>query len=59
MPNCHGMAAFSVVAMISFAFSMAPAMPFSRGVSTSSAPRNLISLRRSIEKLSGMTRMQR
>ena len=57
--NWPGITAPGVAATISSALAMAPFMPFSAGVNTSSAPRKASSLRRSIDIDSGMVRMSR
>ena len=57
LSNCPGMTALGVVFASSLARSTATGMPPGPGVSTSSAPRCVRILRRSIDIVSGMTRI--
>ncbi len=59
LSNWAGMTAPGVRSLSSMAMAMAPFIPFSAGVSTSSAPSRASILRRSIDMLSGMTRISR
>ncbi len=59
LSNCDGMTAPGVRSSRSWAMAIAPFMPFSAGVSTSSAPSRASILRRSIDMLSGITRISR
>ena len=53
--NCEGMKLPGVAATSSLAFAMAPAMPCAPSVSTSFAPKALMSRCRSTDMVSGMT----
>ena len=55
--NCCGMKLLGTVFSSSSALAMAPFMPFSRGVSSSRAPRNRSILRRSTDIESGMVKI--
>ena len=57
--NCCGIKAFGLELTISFAFVTAPRMPSGPGVKISSAPKKASILRRSIDIVSGMTRIKR
>ena len=57
--NCCGMMAFGISFSSSSARAIAPDMPRAAGVSSSSAPSRRSILRRSIDMISGMVRMQR
>ena len=57
--NCCGMTAPGVSRTSSSARATAPFMPCGPGVSTSSAPRNASILRRSVDIVSGMTKIIR
>ena len=58
LSNCWGMTAPGVASTISRARATAPAMPRSAGVSSSLAPIRANILRRSMDMLSGMTRVR-
>ena len=55
--NCWGITAPGVASMMAWARLIAPFIPSAAGVSTSSAPSSLNILRRSIDILSGITRV--
>ena len=59
LSNCAGLTAPGVRSISSAAMAIAPFIPFSAGVSTSSAPSRASILRRSIDIDSGMTRISR